>query len=118
VACHAKQWLAPALLMVLIELGLGCDRHSADKAPAPPDPWKAKLDALRAQYEANQATLLADWRSALRDAQAGDVDADKLAVEIANLRQRMGENQARLEGWDKELVTELHRRGINPSEAK
>jgi hypothetical protein len=86
--------------------------RSVQAPPPPVDPWKAKLDQMRKDYEANEAKTLADWRQTVKDAQAGDVDALKIDHEIQDLRQEMAANQGALEGWDRELRNELQRRGI------
>jgi len=92
----------------------GCDRRTASAPPATqPDPWQAQLDEMRKSYESNQIKLMVDWRRAVHDAQAGDLDADKLSQEISDLQQRLSEKRSQLDEWNRQLVAELDRRGLS-----
>jgi hypothetical protein len=88
--------------------GGGTSRVSTSTAVV--DPWQAKLDQMRKEYAANESKMLADWRGAVKDAQAGDLDATKLDHEIKDLRQEVERNRQVLTNWDAQLADEVARR--------
>jgi hypothetical protein len=107
--------ISVAACITLLALA-GCGKQSASvPAPVPPpgpDPWQAKLDAWQKEYESNEAKLLADWPVALKQAKAGDVDASKLSNEIDDFDRELIAQREKLEGWNRELIDELRRRGL------
>jgi hypothetical protein len=90
--------------------GGSCDDKTSAPPPASVDPWIAKLQQLQAEYGRNLIKLNTDWKAALSEAQAGNLNADRLAARIADLRRELQENQARLEYWDAQLDAEIKNR--------
>ena len=112
-------WRGVAALMLLAPvLVLGCKRSSSSSSRSPVDassnyvdPWQAKLDAMRRKYEANEAKLLADWRTAMGEVASGDLDADRLSREVSELVRLVSESTTKLESWNRDLRNELAQRG-------
>jgi hypothetical protein len=107
-------WIVFSLL--LLTLLSGCkktDGTSAASLPAPvPDPWQANLAEIRKSYEQNKEKLRVDWRAALVEAQAGDLNADALDRDIVGLSAQLQRSTTALNEWDNELVTEIKKRGL------
>jgi hypothetical protein len=109
-----RQTISAILVSVILA---GCNRRGrgspatqAPPSPAVVDPWNEKLEQMRREYAANEAKMLADWRGAVKDAQAGDLDALKIDHEIQDLRQELKQNEGTLRNWDRQLIEELARR--------
>lgn len=113
-------WMSAGLIVIsllLLTLLSGCKKTDdtatvSPSAPAP-DRWQVNLAEIRKSYEQNQAKLRVDWRAALAEAQAGDLNADALDRDIVGLSAKLQRSTAALNEWDDQLVAEIEKRGLN-----